>query len=103
MTTRINGSRKFDNLCKVRVRLSKKESKCGKKSFNPTLPGEGVDSAPLMFFFHHPQTPQAIKLALFDFKDTSLRHILQVIPVRCILRYYYGNKITKGTLQNLAQ
>ena len=58
---------------------------------------------PLVFFFHHPETPQTIKLKLSDFRDTSLRHILQVIPVRYILRCYHGNKITKGTLQNLAQ
>ena len=48
-----------------------------------------------MFFFHHPETPQAIKLKLSDFKDTCLRHNLQVIPVRYILKCYHGNKITK--------
>ena len=48
-----------------------------------------------MFFFHHPETPQAIKLKISDFKDTYLRHILQVIPVRYILRCYHGIKITK--------
>ena len=48
-----------------------------------------------MFFFHHPETPQAIKEKLSDLKDISLRHILQVIPVRYILRCYHGNKITK--------
>ena len=37
------------------------------------------------------------------FKDTSLRHILQVTPVRYILSCHHGNKITKGTSQNLAQ
>ena len=58
--------------------------------------------SPLVFFFHCPETPQAIKLKFSDFKDTSLRHILQVIPVRHILRCYHGNKITKGTLQKLA-
>ena len=57
----------------------------------------------VVFFFHRPETPQAIKLKLSDFKDTFLRHILQVIPVRYIVRCYHGNKITKGTLQNLAQ
>ena len=52
----------------------------------PILPGEGgLDSAtPLMFFFHHPETTQAMKLKLSDFKDTCLRHILQVIPGRYI-------------------
>ena len=53
-----------------------------------------------MFFFHHPETLQAIKLKLSDFKNTSLRHTLKVIPVRYILRRYHGNKITEGTLQN---
>ena len=62
-------------------------------TINPILPGG--DSAPLVFFFHHPETPQAIKLKLSDFKDTSLRHILQVIPVRYILRCNHGNKLQK--------
>ena len=68
---------------------------------NPILPGG--DSAPLMFFFHRPETAQDMKLKLSDFKDTCLRHILQVIPGRYILRCYHGNKITKGTLQILTQ
>ena len=38
-----------------------------------------------------------------DFSNTSLTHILQVIPVCYILRCYCGNKFTKGTLQNLGQ
>ena len=63
----------------------------------------GADSAPLMFFFHHPETAQAMKLKLPDFKDTCLRHILQVIPVCYILKCYHDNKVTKGTLQNLTQ
>ena len=67
---------------------------------NPILPGEWADSAPLVFFIHHPETHQAIKLKLSDFKDISLRHILQVIQVLYILRCYHGNKIKKGTLQN---
>ena len=46
-------------------------------------------------------TPQAIKPKLSDFKDTPLRHILQVIPVRYILSCYHGNKITEGIPQNL--
>ena len=75
--------------------------------FNAILPwwwrGGGADSAPLMFFFHHPETPQAMKLKLSDLNDTSLRHILQAIRVRQILRCYHGNSITRGTLQNLTQ
>ena len=59
--------------------------------------GGSADSTPLMFFFHHPETAQAMKLKLSDFKDTCLRHILQVIPGCYILRCYHGNKITKGT------
>ena len=45
---------------------------------------------------------QGIKLKLSDFKDTPLRHILQVKPVHYILSCYNGNKITEGTLQDLA-
>ena len=56
-----------------------------------------------MFFFHHPETAQAMELKLSDFKDTCLRHILQVIAGCYILRSYHGNKITKGTLQNLTE
>ena len=48
---------------------------------NPILPGGGGEYAPLLFFFHHPKTVQGIKLKLSDFKDTLLRHILQVKPV----------------------
>ena len=55
-------------------------------SLNPILPGGGggglVKYAPLLFFLHHPKTAQGIKLKLSDFKDTLLRHILQVKPVR---------------------
>ena len=68
--------------------------------FNPILPGGGI--LPLMFFLHNPKTAQGIKLKLPDFKDTPLRHIFQVKPARYILTCYHGNKITKGTLQNLA-
>ena len=63
----------------------------------------GADSAPSCFFFHHPEMAQAMKLKLSDFKDTRLRHILQVIPGFYILKCYHGNEITKGTLQNLTQ
>ena len=52
-------------------------------SFNPILPGGGGKiRPPLLFFLHHPKTAQGIKLKLSDFKDTLLRHILQVKPVR---------------------
>ena len=50
------------------------------KSFNPILP-EGGKIRPLLFFLHHPKTAQGIKLKLSDFKDTLLRHQLQVKPV----------------------
>ena len=69
--------------------------------FNPILPG-GLNTSPLLFFLHHPKTAQDIKLTLSDFKDTPLRHFLQVKPVRYILSCCHGNKITKGTSQNLA-
>ena len=49
---------------------------------NPILPGGGVKYASPLFFLHHPKTAQGIKLKLSDFKDTLLRHILQVKPVR---------------------
>ena len=56
------------------------------KIFNSFLtlsyPGRGAKYAPLLFFLHHPETAQGIKLKLSDFKDTPLRHILQVKPVR---------------------
>ena len=71
---------------------------------NPILlgGGGGGDTPPLLFFHHHPKTAQVIKLKLSDFKDTPLRHFLQVKPVRYILSCCHGNKITKGTSQNLA-
>ena len=66
----------------------------------PILPwGWGGDTL-LMFFLHHPETPQAIKLKLSDFKDIPFGYMLQVMPVCYILMCYHGNKITKGTLQN---
>ena len=55
-----------------------------------------------LFFLHHPKTAQGITLKLSDFKDTLLRHSLQVKPVRSILSCCHGNKITEGTLQDLA-
>ena len=72
--------------------------------FNPILPGGGGGAkyASFLFFLHHPKTAQAIKLKLSDFKDTPLRHLLQVKPVRYILSCYHGNKITKGISHNLA-
>ena len=39
---------------------------------------------------------------LSDFKDISSRHILQVKRVHYILSCCHGNKVTKGTSQNLA-
>ena len=57
---------------------------------------------PLLLFLHHLKTAQSSKLKLSDFKDTPLRHFLQVKPVRYILSCCHGNKITKGTSQNLA-
>ena len=65
-------------------------------------PGGGGKIRPLLFFLHHPKTAQDIKLKLSDFKDTSLRHILQVKPIRCILSCCHGNRITEGTSQDLA-
>ena len=62
----------------------------------------GGEYAPLLFFLHYPKTAEGIKLKLSDFKDTPLRHFLQVKPVRYILSCWHGNKITKGTSQNLA-
>ena len=41
-------------------------------------------------------------LKLSDFKNIPSRHILQVKPVRYILSCCHGNKVTKGTSQNLA-
>ena len=55
-----------------------------------------------LFFLHRPKTTKGIKLKLSDFKDTPLRHFLRVKPVRYILSCCHGNKITKGTSQNLA-
>ena len=70
---------------------------------NPILPGGGgAKYAPLLFFLHHPKTAKGIKLKLSDFKDTPLRHILQVKPVRLILSWFHGNKIKEGTSQDLA-
>ena len=64
--------------------------------------GGGGKMRPPPVFLHHPKTAQGIKLTLSDFKDTPLRHILQVKPVRYILSCCHGNKIIKGTSQNLA-
>ena len=71
-------------------------------TFNPILPGGGGKIRSLLFFLHHPKTAQGINLKLSDFKDTPLRHILQVKPVRLILSCCYGNKIKEGTSQDLA-
>ena len=70
--------------------------------FNPILPGGvGAKYAPLVFL-HHPKTAQGTNIKLSDFKDTPLRHILQVKPVRYSLSCCHGNKITDGTWQDLA-
>ena len=45
---------------------------------------------------------QRIKRKVSDFKDTPLRHILQVKPVPYLLNCYHGNKVTEGTSQDLA-
>ena len=50
----------------------------------------------------HLKTAQSIELKLSDFKDTPLRHILRVKPVRYILSCYHGNKITEDISQDLA-
>ena len=65
------------------------------------LGGGGGGIRPLLFFLHHPKTAQGIKLKLSDFKDTPLRHILQVKSVCYILNCCHGNKITEGTSQDL--
>ena len=52
------------------------------KPLTLSYPGWGQNTPPLLFFLHHPKTAQGIKLKLCDFKDTPLRHILQVKPVR---------------------
>ena len=36
---------------------------------------------PSQIFLHHPKTLEAINLKIVDFKDTSLRHILQAQTV----------------------
>ena len=69
---------------------------------NLILHGGGGKIRRLLFFLHYPKTAQGIKLKLYGFKDTLLRHILQVKPVRYILSCCHGNKITDGISQNLA-
>ena len=64
--------------------------------------GGGGKIRPPPVFLQHPKTAQGIKLKLSDFKDTPSRYFLQVKPVRYILSCCHGNKITKGTSQNLA-
>ena len=44
--------------------------------------GGGGQNTPPNVFLHHPKTAKGIKLKLSDFKDTPLRHILHVKPVR---------------------
>ena len=45
---------------------------------NPILPGGEGKICPPPVFLHHTKTVQGIKLKLSDFKDTLLRHILQI-------------------------
>ena len=68
----------------------------GKGRVNPILPWGGGKIRPLLFFLHHPKTAKGINLKLSDFRDTHLRHLVQVKPVRYILSCSHGNKITKG-------
>ena len=56
----------------------------------------GGGKIPPPFFLHHLKMAQLIKLKLSDFKDTSLRHILQVMTICYILSCYHGNKTTQG-------
>ena len=43
--------------------------------------GGKIRPPPVPVYPHYPKTAQGIKLKLSDFKDTPLRHILQVKPV----------------------
>ena len=73
------------------------------KIFNTILPGRGGrERTPSSFSSTIKKTAQGIKLKLSDFKDIPSKHILQVKPVRQILSCCHGNKITEGTLQDLA-
>ena len=71
----------YDNMIQAIRALTVKNSQT--KNLNPILPrgggGEGAKYVPPPDF---PQTAQGIKLKLSDFKDTPLRHILQVKAVR---------------------
>ena len=93
-------------LCKIEASLVKfvgsptAQTYCQLTLFYPV--GGGVKYAPLRFFLHHPKTAQGIKLKLSDFKDTLLRHILQVKPVHYVSSCCQCNKITEGTSQDLA-
>ena len=69
---------------------------------NASLSYPGGKIRPLLFLLHHPKTAQGIKLKLSEFKDTFLRHISQVKPVRQVLSCCHGNNITEGTSQDLA-
>ena len=55
---------------------------CDDREGHLTREGGGGKIRPLLFFVHHPKTAQGIKLKLTDFKDTLLRHVLQLKPVR---------------------
>ena len=54
----------------------------GRPQLTLSYPGRGGKIHPPFFNLHYPKTAKGIKLKLSDFKDTLLRHILQVKPVR---------------------
>ena len=83
-------------------RIYKQHCRCRDKILTLSYLGGGGKICPLLFFLHRPKTAQGIKLRLSDFKDTPLRHLLQVKPVRYILSCCYGNKITEGTSRKFA-
>ena len=69
--------------------------------------GGGGGYASLPVFLYHPNTAQGETFlrsffVISDFKDSPLRRILQVKPVRYILSCYHDNKFTEGTLQYFA-
>ena len=73
-----------------------------KALLTPSYGGRGWQNTPPHVFANHSEAPQTIQLKRSYCKDTSLRHILQIIAVRYGLSCYHGNKITKCTPQNLA-
>ena len=73
---------KINKTCRVTKCKMDKIKERNLRTLTLSYPGGGAKYAPLLFFLHHPKTDQGIKLKLSDFKDTLLRHILQVKPVR---------------------